>query len=50
MVQEGIIFGYRISEKEIELDRAKIKTIKNLPPPTNVKGVRSFLGHTGFCR
>jgi hypothetical protein len=24
--------------------------IEQLPPPTNVKGVRSFLGHTGFDR
>ena len=24
--------------------------IENVPPPTNVKGVRSFLGHVGFYR
>ncbi|KAJ9561319.1 hypothetical protein OSB04_006479 [Centaurea solstitialis] len=32
------------------VDRAKIDTISKLPPPTNVKGVRSFLGHAGFYR
>ena len=32
------------------MDRAKIEVIEQLPPPTNVKGVRSFLGHTGFYR
>ena len=32
------------------MDRAKIDVIKKLPPPTNVKGVRSFLGHVGFYR
>ena len=30
--------------------RAKIEVIEQLPPPTNVKGVRSFLGHAGFYR
>ncbi|GJU95965.1 reverse transcriptase domain-containing protein, partial [Tanacetum coccineum] len=29
----------------IEVDRAKIDVIAKLPYPTNVKGVRSFLGH-----
>ncbi|PNX58995.1 hypothetical protein L195_g059465, partial [Trifolium pratense] len=28
----------------------KIEVIKDLPPPVNVKGVRSFLGHAGFYR
>ncbi|GJW38531.1 reverse transcriptase domain-containing protein [Tanacetum coccineum] len=32
----------------IEVDRAKIDVIAKLPYPTNVKGVRSFLGHAGF--
>ena len=27
-----------------------IETIEKLPPPTSVKGVRSFLGHAGFYR
>ncbi|XP_023756206.1 uncharacterized protein LOC111904710 [Lactuca sativa] len=34
----------------IEVDRAKVDTIAKLPPPTNVKGVRIFLGHVGFYR
>nr|XP_043633198.1 uncharacterized protein LOC122604368 [Erigeron canadensis] len=34
----------------IEVDKAKIDVIAKLPPPTNVKGVRSFLGHAGFYR
>ena len=32
------------------MDQAKIDVIEQLPPPTNVKGVRSFLGHAGFYR
>jgi hypothetical protein len=37
-----------VSEQGIEVDRAKIEVIENLLPPTNVKGVCSFLGHAGF--
>ena len=48
MVREGIVLGHRISERGIEVDRAKIEIIEKLPPPTSVIGVRSFLGHTGF--
>jgi hypothetical protein len=32
------------------VDRAKIEVIEQLPPQVNVKGIRSFLGHTGFYR
>jgi len=48
MVREGIVLGHHISERGIEVDRAKIEVIEKLPPPVNVKGVRSFLGHAGF--
>ncbi|KAI3755119.1 hypothetical protein L1987_54913 [Smallanthus sonchifolius] len=34
----------------MEVDKAKIKVISTLPPPKNVKGVRSFLGYAGFYR
>ncbi|XP_042388061.1 uncharacterized protein LOC121980164 [Zingiber officinale] len=37
-------------ERGIEVDTAKVEVIENLPPPTNVKGVRSLLGHAGFYR
>jgi hypothetical protein len=30
------------------VDKVKIEVIEQLPPPTNVKGIRSFLGHVGF--
>jgi hypothetical protein len=48
MVHEGIILGHKISGKEIEVDKAKIEVIEQLPPPTNVMGIHSFLGHAGF--
>jgi hypothetical protein len=48
MVREGIVIGHLVSERGIEVDRAKIEVIEQLPPPVNVKGIRSFLGHAGF--
>lgn len=48
MVHEGIMMGDKISHKGIEVDKAKVKVISNLPPPVNEKGIRSFLGHAGF--
>ena len=50
MVQEGIVLGHRISVRGIEVDKAKIKAIEKLPPPSSVKGIRRFLGHAGFYR
>ncbi|CAH9079820.1 unnamed protein product [Cuscuta epithymum] len=50
MVKEGIVLGHVISNRGIEVDRAKIDVIAKLPPPTSVRGVRSFLGHAGFYR
>ena len=50
MVQEGIVLGHRISARGIEVDRAKIESIEKLPPPSSVKWIRSFFGHTGFYR
>jgi hypothetical protein len=50
MDQEGIVQGHQISEEGIEVDKVKIEVIEQLPPPTNVKGIHSFLGHAGFYR
>lgn len=50
VVHEEVVSGHMISAKGIEVDRAKIKVIEKLPPPVNVKGVRSFLGHVGLYR
>jgi hypothetical protein len=48
MVHEGIVLGHLVAEKGIQVDRAKIEVIEQLPPLVNVKGIRSFLGHAGF--
>lgn len=50
MVQKGLVIGHQVSSKGINVDSAKIETIEKLPPPTSMKGVRSFLGHAGFYR
>ncbi|RVW34334.1 Retrovirus-related Pol polyprotein from transposon 17.6 [Vitis vinifera] len=49
-VYGGIVLGHIISEKGIEVDKAKVELIAKLPSPTTVKGVRQFLGHAGFYR
>ncbi|CAM8952521.1 unnamed protein product [Rhodiola kirilowii] len=50
MVQEGIVLGHLVSKRGVEVDKAKIQVIEQLPPPRNQKGIRSFLGHAGFYR
>ena len=48
MVKKGIVLGHAISLDGIEVDKEKIDLISNLPPPTTVEDIRSFLGHAGF--
>nr|GEW90692.1 retrovirus-related Pol polyprotein from transposon opus [Tanacetum cinerariifolium] len=37
MVEEGMVFGYKVFEAGLEVDKAKIDVISKLPPPTNIK-------------
>ncbi|RVW22512.1 Retrovirus-related Pol polyprotein from transposon 17.6 [Vitis vinifera] len=50
MVQQGIVLGHIISKNGIGVDKANVELIVKLPPPTNIKGIRQFLGHAGFYR
>jgi hypothetical protein len=50
MVQKGVVLGHVVSSRGLEVDKEKVEVIEKLPPPTNVKEVRSFLGHAGFYR
>ena len=50
MVNEGIVLGHKISERGIEVNKAKIEAIEKMPYPRDIKGIRSFLGHAGFSR
>nr|GEZ36961.1 reverse transcriptase domain-containing protein [Tanacetum cinerariifolium]GEZ37215.1 reverse transcriptase domain-containing protein [Tanacetum cinerariifolium] len=54
-MDDFLVFGdsfssHKISKNELEVDRAKVDVIAQLPHPTTVKGVRSFLEHAGFYR
>ena len=48
MVEQGIVLGYVVSSRGIELDKDKVDTIQSLPYPISVQEVRSFLEDTGF--
>ena len=48
MVTEGIVLVHMISAKGLEVDQKKVSIIRNLIPPTTIKGIRSFIGHPGF--
>lgn len=42
--------GHIISNKEVAVDPNKVRSVVNWPTPKNVKGVRGFLGLTGYYR
>ncbi|GJT11839.1 reverse transcriptase domain-containing protein [Tanacetum coccineum] len=48
MVKEEIVLGHKVSGAGLYVDKAKIDVLSKLPPPTNVKGIRSL--HAGFYR
>ena len=50
MVTKGIVLGHTIYAVGLEVDQEKVSIIRNLMPPTTVKGIRSFLGLAGFYR
>ena len=50
MVNEGIVLGHKISERGIEVDKAKVDAIEKMPCPNDIKGIWRFLGHAGFYR
>ena len=50
MVTEGIVLEHMIYAAGLEVDQEKVSIIRNLTPPTTVKGIRCFLGHAGFYR
>jgi hypothetical protein len=50
MVKQGIELGHVISERGIEVDKAKVETVEQLPPLTDVMSLRSFLVHAGFYK
>ena len=47
-VQAGMLLGFIVSRRGIELDPSNIKAIQKLPPPKTKKEVRSFLGRLNY--
>ena len=50
MVREGVVLAHLVSVKGLEVDKAQIEVIQNLPLPTTLRDLPSFLGHIGFYR
>ncbi|RDY00263.1 Retrovirus-related Pol polyprotein from transposon 17.6, partial [Mucuna pruriens] len=50
MVTEGIVLGNLVSNRGIEVNKAKIHIITSFSHHTFVQEVRSFLGHVGLYR
>jgi hypothetical protein len=48
MVKLWIVLVHVISERGIKVDKAKIEMVEKLPPSTNIKSLRSFLGLPDF--
>jgi len=47
-MKSGIILEHIVSDRGIEVDKAKIELISKLSPPRTVREVRSFLSHARF--
>ena len=50
MVQEGVVLEHLVSGKELEVDKAKIEVIQNLPLPATIRDLWSFSGMLGSTR
>ena len=50
MVREGVVLGHIVSGKGLEVDKAKIEVIQNLPLLASIWDLRSFLGYVSFYR
>ena len=50
MVTQGIVLGHIVSREGIEVDKAKVELISNLPIPKCVKDIHSLLGNARFIR
>lgn len=48
IVMDGIIFGNKVSQKGLEVDKVKIKVIEKLAQPISVMGVHSLFVNEGF--
>ena len=49
-VEECTYLGHTIGHGRTSLEQAKVEQIRNYPVPTDKKGVRTYLGLTGYYR
>ena len=47
-VHSGKFLGFMVRHRGIEIDPAKIKAIRDMPPPFNLKQLRSFQGSLAY--
>jgi len=47
-VYSGKFLGFVVRYRGIEIDPAKIKAIRDMPPPSNLKQLRSFQGSLAY--
>ncbi|GKE02610.1 reverse transcriptase domain-containing protein [Tanacetum coccineum] len=50
MVKEEIVIGHKVSGASLEIDKAKIDVISQLPPPTNIKELMAVIFAFGKFR
>lgn len=50
MVTKDIILGHKIFSRDIQFDKEKVEVTNKLPPPSNIKGIKSFISHARFYR
>lgn len=50
MVPQGKLLGHIVCKEGLKIDPDKIGVIVNMENPTNVTGVKSFLGHVSYYR
>lgn len=49
-IVHDMMLGHRVAKSGIEVDKTNVEVVERLPPPTYVKRVCSFLGHTCFYK
>jgi hypothetical protein len=50
MVRQGIVLGHVTSKRGVKVHKSRVEAVEKLPPPTDIKSLRSFLRHAGFYR
>jgi hypothetical protein len=49
-VQSGLFLGFIVHHRGIEISPKNIKAVQDMPPPTNLKELKSLQGHLAYIR